>query len=636
MTNLVSHFRDAVREHPEETAVSVAGNETTYTQLWAMTGRFAAGLVERGVEPGDAVALYLPNLPQFVVAFYGTLRAGGVVVPMNPQYKAREIGHMLGDSDAVSVVTTTDRVPEIAEVHEETDVRFIVTADGEGDFSTGFADFIGTDADFDFWELAGRTDDDLAVQPYTSGTTGDPKGVELTHGNLASNTRAVAGLVPDGVGPDDGSLGALPLFHIYGMTVVMNATLLNGATFYPMAAWDAEQALELVDSEELTILHGVPSMYVDVVAQQAGDEYDLSSVRLAGVGGSGMPVEVLHEFEEQYEPTLYEGYGLTETSPVTHFNAPSWGRRVGSIGKTLPDVEAMVVDEAFEPVDPIEEGPVDEDDVDLDEITGELVLAGPNVMRGYHGQPDADEEAFTEFGGQRWFHTGDVVYHDEDGYYFVVDRKTDVIVTGGYNVYPREVEELLYEHDDVADAAVVGVPDERRGETVAAYVVPTPGGDADPDEIREFCLDNLAEYKHPRVVEVVDELPRTSTGKVQKFELRERADPVEHAYDAPESGDDQEEPPATGADDPQEAGPSDDADAEADGAADSGDAGDDGLPDEIEGISGVGPAKGETLRDAGFDSVEEVRAASHEELANVEGIGDALAEQILEDVQGDA
>jgi long-chain acyl-CoA synthetase len=599
MTNLVSHLRDVVRDHPEETALSVAGTDTTYSKLWAMTGRFAAGLVERGVEPGDAVALYLPNLPQFVAGFHGTLRAGGVVVPMNPQYEAREIRHLLTDSGAVAVLTTTDRVPAIADVHGDTDVRFIVTADGEGDFSTGFADFIATDAEFDFWELAGRDDDDLAALPYTSGTTGDPKGVELSHGNLASNTAVVAGLVPDGIGPGDGALGALPLFHIYGMTVVMNATLLNGGTFYPMAEWDAGTALELIDEEDIDVLHGVPAMYNDMLHQPDAADHDLSGVRLAGAGGSAMPVEVLEQFEDQFDVTVYEGYGLTETSPVTHFNAPEWGRRVGSIGKPLPGVDTKVVDDDFDPVDPVEEGPVDEEAADLDAISGELVVAGPNVMQGYRGLPEANEASFSASDGKRWFHTGDVGYHDEDGYYYVVDRKTDVIVTAGYNVYPREVEELLFEHGAVADVAVVGVPDDRRGETVMANVVPTPDAGVTGEDIRQFCLDNLAEYKHPRVVEFVEELPRTSTGKVQKFRLREDADDV----DVPD--DEAVEPSAD----------------------------EDALPDTIEDISGVGPTKGETLRDAGFESVDDVRAASHDELAEVEGIGDALAQQINDDVE---
>jgi len=647
MTNLVSRLREVVRDHPEGTALSVAGTETTYTQLWAMTGRFAAGLVERGVEPGDPVAVYLPNLPQFVVAFHGVLRAGGVVVPMNPQYKAREIRHQFTDSGAVAVVTTTDNVPEIAAVHSDTDLRFIVTADGGGDYSTGFAEFIDTDAEFDFWELAGRGDDDLAVLPYTSGTTGTPKGAELTHGNLLSNTTAAADLVPEGIGPGDGALGALPLFHIYGMTVVMNATLLHGGTFYPLTEWDAGRALALADGGDVDILHGVPAMYNDMLHHPDADEYDLAGVRLAGVGGSGIPREVLEGFEAAFDVTIYEGYGLTETSPVTHFNAPEWGRRVGSIGKPLPDVEALVVDEQFRPVDPVEEGPLEGSAAELDDVTGELVVAGPNVMRGYRDLPEANDEAFTEVDGVRWFHTGDVAYFDEGGYYYVVDRKTDLIVTGGYNVYPREVEELLFEHDAVADAAVVGVPDDRRGEVVAAYVVTTPDASVTAEELRQFCLDNLAAYKHPRAVEFVDELPRTTTGKVRKFELRDRAEDLDVGDDEddvdidldidldlggdedgvstgePEDGSATESVAASAGSEPAEAG--DDV-----GPAD---AGADDTPGGIEEISGVGPAKGETLRAAGFETTADVRAADHDELAEVEGIGDALAEQIKSDVE---
>jgi long-chain acyl-CoA synthetase len=328
-----------------------------------------------------------------------------------------------------------------------------------------------------------------------------------------------ADLVPEGIQPDDKQLGVLPLFHIYGMTVVMNATLFRGGAYYPLPEWDAQQAVGLIEAAQLTMMHGVPAMYNDVINQPDAEEFDLSSLRLCGVGGAGIPVEVLRRFEELYDATIYEGYGLTETSPVTHFNSPEAGRRVGSIGKTLPGVDARIVTDDFEPVPPVEEGPVDEDAVDLDEITGELVVSGPNVMTGYAGLPQASEEAFTEADGRRWFHTGDVGYHDGDGFYYVVDREKHVIVSGGYNVYPREVEELLFEHDAVAEAAVVGIPDERRGETVKAFVVTVPDADVTADEIRQYCLNNLAEYKHPREVEFVDELPRTTTGKVQKFEL---------------------------------------------------------------------------------------------------------------------
>jgi len=520
MANLVTNVRDVVEDHPDEVAVSFRGRETTYRDFWARIGQFAAGLEDRGLGEGSRAGVYLPNLPQFVTAFHGTLRAGGVVVPMNPQYKSREIRHLLSDSGAEVVVTLSDLVPFVEEVREETAVEHVVTVGEGADAGTDFETFL-SEGEPEL-EVVERADDDVAVQPYTSGTTGQPKGVQLTHRNLASNAEVAAGLVPDGIRTDDKQLGVLPLFHIYGMTVVMNSTLFNGGAYYPLPEWDAQEAVSLVEDEQLTIMHGVPAMYNDVINQPDAESFDLSSLRLAGVGGSGIPIEVLRRFEELYDATIYEGYGLTETSPVTHFNSPEAGRRVGSIGKPLPDVDAKIVDADFGERPRVEEGPLDEDEVDLDEITGELVVAGPNVMKGYAGLPDANAEAFTERDGKRWFHTGDIGYWDDEDFFYVVDRMKHTINTGGYNVYPREVEELLFEHEAVADVAVVGIPDERRGETVKAFVVPVPDADVTADELRQFCLDNLAEYKHPREVEFVEELPRTTTGKVQKFELQER------------------------------------------------------------------------------------------------------------------
>jgi long-chain acyl-CoA synthetase len=515
MTNLGTNVESVVGEHPDEPALVFRDQEFSYRDFWGQTGQFAAALREHGAGPGDKVAIYLPNLPQFVAAFHGALRAGCVVVPMNPQYKSREISHLLEDSGATTVVALADLVPFVQQVREDTSVEQVVTVGGEADVGTPFREFL-TDGDD---SVAERDDDDVAVQPYTSGTTGQPKGVELTHRNLASNASQSVDIIPNGVGPGDRQLGVLPLFHIYGMTVVMNATLFGGGAYYPLPEWDAQEAMALVEDAELTLMHGVPAMYNDVINQPNAEEFDLSSLRLCGVGGSGIPVGVLRRFEELYPVKIYEGYGLTETSPVTHFNSPKWGRRVGSIGKPLEGIDARIVTDDFEDVDPVAEGPVDEDEVDIDEVSGELVVSGPNVMRGYAGLLQATREAFTEREGQRWFHTGDLGYHDEDGYFYVVDRKKHVINTAGYNVYPREVEELLFEHEAVADAAVVGIPDDRRGETVKAFVVKAPDADVTADELKQFCLDRLAEYKHPREVEFVKELPRTTTGKVKKFEL---------------------------------------------------------------------------------------------------------------------
>ncbi|SEV89513.1 long-chain-fatty-acid--CoA ligase [Halobacterium jilantaiense] len=518
MTNLVTNVQSSVEARPEAPAVVYDDHEFSYEEFWAQTGQFAAALRDRGVEPGERVALYLPNLPQLVAAFHGALRAGCVVVPMNPQYKSREISHLLSDSGATTVVALADVVPFVEEVRDDTDVENLVTVGGEADAGTPFREFLVEDGDTSVTE---RADDDLAVQPYTSGTTGQPKGVQLTHRNLASNAKQSMDIVPDGLQPEDRKIGVLPLFHIYGMTVGMNAALFGGATFYPLPAWDAEEALSLVEDAELTLFDAVPAMYNDIVNQPNPEDFDLSTLRQCTVGGSGIPIEVLRRFEEIYPIRIDEGYGLTETSPVTHFNSPNWGRRVGSIGKTLEGIDARIVTEDFEEIAPVDEGPVDEADYDMDEITGELVVSGPNVMKGYLGLPEANREAFTEADGKRWFHTGDIGYHDEDGYFYVVDRKKHMINTAGYNVYPREVEELLFEHEAVADAAVVGIPDERRGETIKAFVVRRPDSDVTADEIRDYCLESMAEYKHPREVEFVDELPRTTTGKVQKYELVE-------------------------------------------------------------------------------------------------------------------
>ncbi|MFB6084217.1 MAG: long-chain fatty acid--CoA ligase [Halorientalis sp.] len=517
MTNLVTDVAETVADHPEQTAISFRDTEISYEAFWHRTGQLAAALRDAGVKPGDRVGVYLPNLPQFVTSYYGVLRAGGAVVPMNPQYKAREISHMLEDSEAKAIIALSDLVPHVREVQDDTNVETIVSVGGEAEGATAFDAFLADEP----METVERADDDVAAQPYTSGTTGTPKGVLLTHRNLGWMTRHADDVMEDEMVPEDKLLGVLPLFHIYGMTVVMNASLYNGSTYYPLPEWDAETAMGLIQSEELTIMHGVPAMYNDMINNSNAGDYDLSSLRFVNSGGSSCPVEVINRFEEIFGVELYEGYGLTETSPITHANRPG-ARRKGSIGQPIPGVDAKIVDEDFEEMPRVEEGPIDEEEYNLDEIVGEVVVSGPNVMKGYHDRPGANEEAFTEVDGKTWFHTEDLGYWDEDDFFYVIDREKHMIVTGGYNVYPREVEELLFEHEGVVDAAVVGIPDERRGEIPKAFVVPQPDADVTAEEIKEYCLENMAEYKHPREVEFVEELPRTTTGKVQKFELRER------------------------------------------------------------------------------------------------------------------
>ncbi|AFO55365.1 MULTISPECIES: long-chain fatty acid--CoA ligase [unclassified Natrinema] len=516
MTNLVREVGETVQANPDSAAIAYQGSERTYEEFWERAGQFAQALEDRGIGEGDRVGVYLPNLPQFVTAFYGTLRAGGIIVPMNPQYKAREISHMLSDSGAKAVVSLADLVPNVLEVQDDTAVEQVISVGADVEGATAFDDFLADDTK----AIVERADDDVAVQPYTSGTTGTPKGVLLTHHNLAFTTRANASVPPGGFQASDRLIGTLPLFHIYGMSVVMNGAMYSGGTYYPVPEWDAPTVMDQLEDDEITIMFAVPAMFNDMINQPDAAEYEFEALRFANSGGASLPLEVLDRFEELWDVQLNEGYGLTETSPVTHANTND-ARRKGSIGQPLEGVEAKIVDEHFEEVPRVEEGPIDEEAADLHEITGELVIHGPNVMKEYYGLPEANEEAFTEADGKRWFHTGDIGYWDEDDFFYIVDREKHMIVTGGYNVYPREVEELLFEHEDVADAAVVGIPDDRRGETVKAFIVPTPDADATPEDIKQYCLTNLAEYKHPREVEFVQELPRTTTGKVQKFELRD-------------------------------------------------------------------------------------------------------------------
>ncbi|WP_435180112.1 class I adenylate-forming enzyme family protein [Halorussus sp. AFM4] len=501
----VARLHDETAErHADDLALEMRGTELTHAELRDRSARFAGGLADLGAGVGDRVLLYLPNCPEYVVAALGTLKAGAVASPMNPQYKAREIGHQLADTGASVVVTHAALREHLTEALRESDLEPAVVTAGPADDlpeeDAAFADVDGEPVTVD------RESDDVALQPYTSGTTGEPKGVLLTHRNLRA--QAFSGFELVDVDPgEDRSLAVLPLYHITGFVHSTWQTLIRGGAVYLRnpAEWDAEDAMRTIEEEGITGFIGVAAMYVDLVNHEAFGDYDLSSLRETGQGGAKMPVAVQREFESVAGVDTWEGYGLTETTAATHTGAGStFGHKLGTIGQPLRMTDAKIVDESGEEVPPGEEG--------------ELLVRGPQVMKGYHDLPEANEAAFTEEG---YFRTGDVARRDDDNYYEIIDRKKHMINTAGYNVYPSEVEELLFEHEAVADAAVVGIPDERRGETVKAFIVPAPDADVSADEIREFCLDNLAEYKHPREVEFVDELPRTASGKVQKFKLVE-------------------------------------------------------------------------------------------------------------------
>ena len=504
--NALGVYAETARRRADALAIEMDGWTITHGDLLERAERFAGGLHDLGLDPGDRILVYLPNCPEYLIGNFGALAAGTPASPANPQYKARELGYQLEDTDAAAVLTHVGLRDRVAETLEETgrDPAVITVGASEADdLPDGDVPFEDVDGEPTVVDVDG---DDVALQPYTSGTTGRPKGVLTTHENVRA--QGFAGLRDD-VEPDaERSLTVLPLYHITGFTHCTWQPLVRGGSVYlrDPAEWDAEEAMRTIESESISTFVAVAAMYADVVNHEAFGEYDLSSLVVANEGGAKMPVALLERWEETTGVLVSEGYGLTETTGATHDGQDStFGIRAGTIGQPYRMTEAKVIDDEGEEV------PVGEE--------GEIAVRGPQVMKGYHDRPEANEESFTDDG---YFRTGDVGRRDARNYFEIVDRKKHVIVTAGYNVYPSEVEALLYEHEAVADVAVVGVPDERRNETVHAYVVTAPGVEPSPElaeELKQFCLDELAEYKHPREVEFVSELPRTASGKVQKFKL---------------------------------------------------------------------------------------------------------------------
>jgi len=492
MTNLASNLVSTAAGAPERPAIILNDTRLSYAELDAATARMAGYLVAQGIGPGDRVAVMLPNVPAFPVIYYGVLRMGGVVVPMNPLFKVREIEYYLSDSGATMIFGMPGEAQTAAEA---AGVRFVPV---EAADTIAMAGIVGS-AD-PIAEVAEVTDDDTAVILYTSGTTGHPKGAELTHTNLNSN-QDVSARTLFNLTENDVVMGCLPLFHVFGMTCGLNTVVATGASLTLIPRFDADAALDVIARDRVTVFQGVPTFYMAMLNKAAGRDTDLSSLRLAVAGGSSLPVEVLHQFEKTFDCMILEGYGLSETSPVASFNHPDAERKPGSIGFAIEGVEMAVVDESG-------------DEVPTGEM-GEIVIRGQNIMRGYWNQPEATAEAIRD----GWFHSGDLARRDSDGYFYIVDRIKDMILRGGLNVYPREVEEVLYEHPAIAEAAVVGVPHDTLGEEVAAFVVLAPDKSADPAEISQFVKDRLAGYKYPRQVTVVQSLPKTASGKILKREL---------------------------------------------------------------------------------------------------------------------
>jgi long-chain acyl-CoA synthetase len=501
MTNFAEQLPAAAADDPEHTAVKLDDVVLSYGLLDAASTRAAGVLREKGVHEGDRVGMQLPNVPHFPIVYFGALRLGAIVVPMNPLLKEKEVAYHLSDSGARVMVGWHQFADPARAGSEQAGAEAVIVTPGEFEQLLAAADPVE--------ELVDRADDDPAVIIYTSGTTGTPKGATLTHSNLIAGAEVARDLVD--AGPDTVGVATLPLFHVFGMNSIMNVAIHARGALTLVPRFEPGKVLEVIERDRATVFGGVPTMYAALLHHPDRERYDSSSLNLCVSGGSAMPVEVLRGFDEAFGAKVLEGYGLSETTGMGSFNTPDRERKPGSIGVPVGNTEFRLVDDENKAV------PAGE--------PGELVMRGEFVMSGYWNRDEATAEVMR--GG--WFHTGDVATVDGDGYYFIVDRKKDLIIRGGYNVYPRELEEVLYGHEAVREAAVLGVPHPSLGEEVGAAVALKEGEDVGPQELRDYMKQRVAAYKYPRVIWLVDELPKGPTGKILKREIEVPAEDLERA-----------------------------------------------------------------------------------------------------------
>jgi long-chain acyl-CoA synthetase len=491
--NLATLLTTSAAKFPERIAVRLDDAAVPYAALEAGSQRVAGMLRSMGIEPGDRVGIMLPNTPHFPLAYYGALRLGAVVVPMNPLLSKREVAFYLENSGAKLLLAWHGFAESAQGGADQVDGAEVLLIEPEDIAKrVGAAEPIA--------EVCHKEGDDTAVVLYTSGTTGHPKGAELTHHSIGSNVAACLPLYKPT--EDDVLFGGLPFFHVFGQTCTLNVAVAAGAQVTLLPRFDPTTALEIIQRDKVTVFMGVPTMHGAVLHHPKRGDYDTSSVRLFVSGGSALPVEVLRGMEKEFGAPILEGYGLSETSPVASFSRMELPKKAGSIGVAIDGVQLRLVDD---------EG----NEVATGEV-GELQVKGPNVMKGYWKNPEATKAAISPDG---WFSTGDMAKKDEDDFYFIVDRKKDLIIRGGYNVYPREIEEVLYEHPAVSEAAVIGIKHEELGEEVAAAVALKAGAHVTAEELREFVKGQVAAYKYPRHVWIVDELPKGPTGKILKREI---------------------------------------------------------------------------------------------------------------------
>lgn len=510
--NLSKQLHHTASSLPHKAAYYFSEQSTSYLQLDAAVTNFASGLEKMGVKQGDHIALVLGNSPYFVIGLYGALRLGATVIPINPIYTADEIGYIINNGDVKVVVTLDLLLPLMDKMNSllpNVDHYIICDTPKENDQSISLETLSGfpkmksfttvlASGQLDFVEPE-LQDDDVAIILYTSGTTGKPKGAMLTHKNLYSNAKDVSDYLK--MNETDRVITALPMFHVFCLTVSLNAPLMNGATMLIVPRFSPKEVFQLAKNYEATVFAGVPTMYNFLLQLPDANPEDLQSLRLCISGGASMPVALLKNFEQKFNVAISEGYGLSEASPVTCFNPLDRTRKPGSIGTSILNVENKVVNEIGE------ELPVGQ--------VGELIVRGPNVMKGYYKMPEDTDAAIRD----GWLYTGDLATMDADGYFYIVDRKKDMINVGGFNVYPREVEEVLYSHPEIVEVAVLGVPDPNHGEAVKCYVVSKNPGLTE-EVLLTYCSEHLAKYKIPSTIDFLEELPKNTTGKILRRALK--------------------------------------------------------------------------------------------------------------------
>ena len=525
--NLATLLEGSAEKHDDRDAIIFGETRLTYAQVNGAANQVANLLASRGVQPGDKVALSCPNLPYFSIVYYGILKAGATVVPLNVLLKGREVAYHLADSDAKAFFCFqgTPELPIGTEGHagfSETDSCehfFMITADPAAESPVEGTETMGRAMAQQppTFDTVATDEDDTAVILYTSGTTGQPKGAELRHRNMRDNALAGTELFGADAEKPDTYLCVLPLFHSFGQTVIQNGGFAYGGTVVMLPRFEAEPALGLMLKEQVTFFAGVPTMYwglLGALTPEVDVETLAKNLRVAAAGGSALPVEVHKDFEKKFGVTILEGYGLSETSPVASFSPYGEPPRVGSIGTPIPGVEMCLLQ-----ADSWERVPEDIEE-DGKTAVGEIAIKGHNIMKGYYNRPEATAEVLgTVDGTDGWFRSGDLGRKDADGFYYIVDRSKDMIIRGGYNVYPREIEEVLMSHPDVSLAAVIGVPHDSHGEEIKAVLIMNEGSTTTEDEIVAWSKEQMAGYKYPRIVQFSKDLPMTATGKILKREL---------------------------------------------------------------------------------------------------------------------